>query len=132
MTSDEVLTKVRAILVESLGSEESEVTPEASISADLGAESIDFLDIVFRLEKTFGIKINRGELFPSDILENAEYLQDGRLTQTGLSELRKRLPFLNLDKFEQNPAVKDFQMMLTVDDICRFVIHKLATAAPAA
>src|SRR6478736_3791769 len=75
----EVFEKVRTCLVDALGVDDDEVTPEATMVGDLGAESIDFLDIVFRLEKTFNIKIPRGELFPEDILSNAQYVQDGKV-----------------------------------------------------
>jgi hypothetical protein len=92
---------------------------------DLGAESIDFLDIVFRLEKAFGIKIPRGELFPEDVLTDSKYVQDGRVTETGLAELRKRMPFANLDDFAKNPVVQDFGNLLTVADMCRFVEGKV-------
>ncbi len=95
------------------------------VGGDLGAESIDFLDIVFRLEKAFDIKIPRGELFPEDILTNSEYVQDGRLTDTGLAQLRDRMPFANLDQFAGNPVVQDFGNLLTVADMCRFVETKV-------
>ena len=61
---EEVFKKVRNCLVEALGVDEEEVTLDSSITADLGGESIDFLDIVFRLEKTFGIKIPPGTPTP--------------------------------------------------------------------
>ena len=92
---------------------------------DLGAESIDFLDIVFRLEKSFGIEIPRSELFPEDILTNAEYVKDGKVTATGVTELKKRMPFADLSKFEQNPLVQDFGNLLTVSDLCRYVGSKV-------
>ena len=63
---DEIFEKVQAALVDALGVDDDEVTPEATMVGDLGAESIDFLDIVFRLEKAFSIKIPRSELFPED------------------------------------------------------------------
>ena len=63
-SKEEVFEKVREALVDALGVDDDEVTPEATLVGDLGAESIDFLDIVFRLEKSFDIKIPRGELFP--------------------------------------------------------------------
>ena len=91
-----------------------------------GAESIDFLDIVFRLEKAFDIKIPRGELFPEDVLTDAEYVQDGKVTEQGLAELRKRMPFANLDDFAKNPVVQDFGNLLTVADMCRFIEGKVA------
>ena len=93
---------------------------------DLGAESIDFLDIVFRLEKAFDIKIPRGELFPEDVLTNSTYVKDGLVTEGGLAELRKRMPFANLDDFAKNPVVQDFPKLLTVADMCRFVASKVA------
>ncbi len=124
-TKDEIFEKIRNALVEALGVDEDEVTPEATLVGDLGAESIDFLDIVFRLEKAFDIKIPRGELFPEDVLTNAEYIQDGKVTDAGLAELRRRMPFANLDDFAKNPVVQDFGNVLTVADMCRFVETKV-------
>ena len=124
-TSEEVFEKVQAALIDALGVDDDEVTPEATLVDDLGAESIDFLDIVFRLEKAFDIKIPREELFPEDILNNAEYVQDGKVTDTGLEKLRERMPFANLDKFSANPVVQDFGKLLTVQDMCRYVESKI-------
>jgi acyl carrier protein len=128
-TKEEIFGKVQNALVEALGVDEEEVTPEATLVGDLGAESIDFLDIVFRLEKAFDIKIPRGELFPEDILTNSAYVQDGRMTDAGLAELRKRMPFANLDEFAANPNVQDFANLLTVSDMCRFVESKVSVTA---
>ena len=83
-TKDEVFEKIQVALVDALGVDEEEVTPEATLVGDLGAESIDFLDIVFRLEKSFDIKIPRGELFPEDVLTDPKYVQDGKVTEVGL------------------------------------------------
>lgn len=124
-TKDEIYEKIRDALIEALGVDDDEVTPEATLVGDLGAESIDFLDIVFRLEKAFDIKIPRGELFPEDVLTNPEYVQDGRVTEAGLAELRSRMPFANLDEFAKNPIVQDFGSLLTVADMCRFIEGKL-------
>jgi len=124
-TKDEVFEKIQVALVEALGVDEDEVTPEATLVGDLGAESIDFLDIVFRLEKAFDIKIPRGELFPEDILTDSQYVQEGRVTDAGLKELRQRMPFANLDEFAKNPVVQDFGSLLTVADMCRFVESKV-------
>ena len=125
-TQDEIFDKIQTALIDALGVDDDEVTPEATLVGDLGAESIDFLDIVFRLEKTFGITIPRGELFPEDILTNSEYIKDGKVTDDGVAELRKRMPFANLDVFAENPVVQDFGNLLTVSDMCRFVEGKLA------
>ena len=124
-TKDEVFEKIQTALIDALGVDDEDVTPDATLVGDLGAESIDFLDIVFRLEKSFDIKIPRGELFPEDVLTNAEYIQDGRVTDAGVEELRKRMPFANLDDFAKNPVVQDFGSLLTVADMCRFVEGKV-------
>ena len=122
----EVFEKVKTCLVEALGVDDDEVTPEASIMGDLGAESIDWLDIVFRLERAFSIKIPHGELSPEDILTNTEYVQDGKVTPAGLNQLRERMPFADLSKFEINPVVQDFPHLLTVQDMVRYVETKVA------
>jgi len=124
-TKEEIFEKIQAALVEALGVDEEDVTTEATLVGDLGAEPIDFLDIVFRLEKSFDIKIPRGELFPEDVLTNSEYVHDGRVTEAGLAELRSRMPFANLDEFAKNPVVQDFANLLTVADMCRFIETKL-------
>jgi acyl carrier protein len=124
-TKDEVFQKIQIALVDALGVDEEDVTPEATLVGDLGAESIDFLDIVFRLEKAFDIKIPRGELFPEDVLTDSNYVQEGRVTQEGLEELRRRMPFANLDEFAKNPVVQEFGNLLTVADMCRFVETKV-------
>jgi acyl carrier protein len=127
-TKEEVFEKVREALVEALGVDDEEVVPQATMVGDLGAESIDFLDIVFRLEKSFGIEIPRSELFPEDVLTNAEYVQDGKVTATGIAELKKRMPFADLTKFEANPVVQEFGNLLTVSDLCRYVESKVGAA----
>lgn len=127
-TSDEVYSKVQEALVDALGVEDEEVTPEATLIGDLGAESIDFLDIIFKLEKAFDIKIPREELFPNDILTNTEYVKDGQVTPAGMTELKARLPWADLSKFEANPRVQDFGNLLTVGDLVRYVEEKLKAA----
>ena len=128
-SKEEIYDKIKTALVDALGVDDDEVTPEATLVGDLGAESIDFLDIVFRLEKAFGIKIPRGELFPEDVLTDAKYVHDGRVTDTGVAELRKRMPFANLDDFAKNPVVQDFGNLLTVADMCRFVEGKVTVTS---
>lgn len=125
-TNEEVFEKVKESLVDALGVDDDEVTPEATLVGDLGAESIDFLDIVFKLEQAFGIEIPRAELFPEDILTNAEYVENGQVTTNGVAELKKRMPFADLTKFEDNPMVAEFKNLMTVSDMCRYVTSKLA------
>ena len=124
-SKEEVFEKVKEALVDALGVDDEDVTPEATMVGDLGAESIDFLDIVFKLEKAFDIQIPRDELFPDDILTNAEYVQDGKVTPEGLAKLKDRMPFADLTKFEQNPQVQDFGNLLTVQDLCNYVNTKV-------
>lgn len=127
----EIFEKVKHCLVEALGVDDDEVTLEASITNDLGGESIDFLDIVFRLEKTFGIKIPRGELFPEKILSNEAYVVDGKMTPEGLTELKARMPHADLTEFEKNPEVKDLANLFTVQMIVNYVNNKLGASATA-
>ncbi len=122
--NSDVFAKVQETLVDALGVDDDEVIEEATMVGDLGAESIDFLDIVFKLEKTFDIQINREELFPDDLLTSAEYVVDGKVTADGIARLKERMPFADLTKFEENPKVQDFGNLLTVKDLCNYVDSK--------
>jgi acyl carrier protein len=119
-----IFEKVQEALIDALGVDDDEVTEEATMVGDLGAESIDFLDIVFKLEKSFDISIPREELFPDDILTNAEFVADGKLTDDGLAKLKERMPFADLTKFESDPQVQNFGNLLTVKDLCNYVATK--------
>jgi acyl carrier protein len=125
---DEVFTKIRDVLSDALGVDDDEVTPEATLQGDLGAESIDFLDIVFRLEKEFSIKIPKGELFPDDVLNNPEYVEDDKMTATGMEKLKEAMPHVDFSQFEQSPYVSKMPDLFTVDAIVNYVESKLAAA----
>jgi acyl carrier protein len=125
-SKSEIFSKVQEALVDALGVDDDEVQPNATLQGDLGAESIDFLDIVFRLEKAFGIKIERGELFPEDILTNTDYVDDGKVNAAGMAKLKERMPFADLSRFAADPSVMNLAKQLTVQDMCNFVEHKLA------
>ena len=130
MTQDAIFEKVRQQLVDALSVDEDEVTPQARLQADLNAESIDFLDIVFRLEREFGIKIPRGELFPESIFQgDPEFVQNGKVTDKGLAELKARMPFADLSDFEKNPEVSHISDLFTVDLITRYIEGKLQGSA---
>lgn len=126
LSSEEVFVKVREAMVGALGVEEDEVMPEATLTGDLGAESIDFLDIVFRLEKEFSIKIPRGDLFPDNLFTNEQYVQNGKLTPAGLEELAKRMPHADLSEFEKDPDVQNVNNLFTVGMICKYIESKLS------
>jgi len=123
--SEEIFEKVQSALIDALGVDDEEVTPGATLVGDLGAESIDFLDIVFRLEKAFGISIPREDLSPEDILTNSQFVKDGLVTADGMSKLKSRMPWADLSKFEKNPRVQDFGNLLTVQDMCNYVGTKI-------
>jgi len=126
MSRDEVFQKVQGVLVDALGVDEEEVTPEATLMGDLGAESIDFLDIVFRLEKAFGMKVPREELFPAEgLLNNPELISNGKLTDKGLAELRARVPHTDLTEFEKDPSVNKIADLFTVNAIVNYVDSKM-------
>src|SRR3984885_5126952 len=122
----EIYQKVSATLVEALNVEEDEISPASTLQGDLGAESIDFLDIVFRLEREFGIKIPRNELFPESIFQgDPDFVQNGKVTQKGLDELRTKMPFADLAKFEKNPELTAISDLFTVDMITKYIEGKL-------
>lgn len=125
VVKEEIEKKVTNCLVEALGVDEEEVTSKASLTKDLGSESIDFLDIVFRLEKNFSIKIPRGDLFPENIFNNEEFVQNGLLTSAGLQELKKRLPHADLTEFSKKPNVREVADLFTVGMIVNYLDSKL-------
>jgi acyl carrier protein len=123
MAREEIYKKVQGVLVDALGVDEEEVTPTATLRGDLGAESIDFLDIAFRLEKAFGIKIPRGEMFPEDLFNNQEFVQNGRITPAGLAEMKKRMPHFNFSDLEKDPDIN--KMQFTVDTVVKYIESKV-------
>jgi acyl carrier protein len=87
---------------------------------------IDLLDIVFRLERSFGIKIPRGELFPESIFKgDPEFVQNGKVTEKGVNELRQRMPFADLSTFERNPEVSQISDLFTVGMLYVYILEKL-------
>ena len=131
LSRDQIFEKLREILEEALGVDEEEVTIEASLTGDLEAESIDFLDIVFRLEKAFStpeqpFKIEQGELFPDNLLENADWVADGKFTDAGMAMLRERMPHVDFSAFESDRDVNKVAELITVNSIIEFVERKLA------
>jgi len=126
MTRDDIFEKVREVLVSALAVDEDEVTPEAVLTADLGAESIDFLDIVFKLEQAFGFKIGQGELFPDNVAQDPEYVQAGKVTPKGITALKERLPHADFASLEADPRVDRVGEIFTVDAVVRFCERKLA------
>src|SRR5947208_7721134 len=102
MSRDEIYKKVQAVLIDALGVDEEEVTPNAVIKDDLGAESIDFLDIMFRLEKAFGIKIPRGEMIPENLQNDPNIVQNGMVTPAGIAQIKEKMPHSDLSQYEKH------------------------------
>ena len=126
LSRDQIFQQVQEVLVDALGVDNEEVTLEATLMGDLGAESIDFLDIVFRLEKAFAIKIAREELFPAEtLMTNPEYVTNGKLTAKGLAELREKMSHTDLSAFEKDPDINKLGNLFTVGAIVNYLETKL-------
>lgn len=125
MTQEEIFDKVREVLVDALAADEDEVTAQATLVGDLGAESIDMLDITFKLEQAFGFKIAQGELIPETLLRDPKYVRDGKVTTEGLAALKERLPYVNFASLEADPQVSKVMGVFTVDSLVKFVTKKL-------
>jgi acyl carrier protein len=113
--SDEIHARVTNVLVQALGVEEEDIKPSATLKGDLGAESIDFLDILFRLEREFRIRIPRGELFPEPVSpDDPVYARDGRVTDEYLAALRSRMPYADLSDLERDRRLSRIDDLFTV------------------
>ena len=123
---EEIFEKVKQTLIDALSVEDDEVTETATLTGDLGAESIDFLDIVFRLEKSFDIKIPQEELISRDVLSNPEYVNDRKLNEAGVKALKEAMPHADLSDFEKDPDIDKISDVFTVGTIINFVEAKLA------
>ena len=106
------------------------MTPTASLVNDLGAESIDFLDIVFRLERQFNLKIPREELFPESIFSgDPKFVTDGKVNADGLVELQTRMPYADLSDFRKDSRldkIEDLFDMTSIRAIAAHLEQKLA------
>jgi acyl carrier protein len=132
MSGTEIQARVARVLAEALNADEQDITPGATLQGDLGAESIDFLDLVFRLEREFGIRIPRGELFPESIFQDdPAFVQDGRVTDQGLAELRSRMPYADLSGFAGDRRLSAVPDLFTVGLLTGYVAWKLGRGAEA-
>ena len=129
--ADEILVKIQETLSAALGVDKDDVRLESSLVRDLGAESIDFIDIIFRLEKTFEIKIPSGDLFPANILNDERFVKEGSVTPAGLEELRAKIPYLDVEAFSRNPQVAKLGDFFTVQMVVSYIQDRLAKDAKA-
>jgi len=130
---DAVYPKVAATIADALGCDEGEVKPDSSLINDLGAESIDFLDLVFRLERTFKVKIPRGKIVEDSrgALSEAEFEQKGIVTDRGLAQLKAFLSEVPGDRFRAPLKVAEIPRLFTTETFCKLVIRAQRSTAPA-
>ena len=116
---------VAATIADALGCDVDEVTPQASLIEDLNAESIDFLDIVFRLERAFKIKIPRGKIVENarGTLTEAEFEQKGVVTDVGMAQLRAYLSEVPAERFKSPMKVADIPRLFTPETFCKLVVQ---------
>ena len=127
----QIFAKIQETLAGALGVDREQVQPDASLTRDLGAESIDFIDIIFRLEKGFDIKIPSGELFPGNVLNDERFVKEGRVTPAGLAELKAKVPYLDIDSFSRDPRVSKLAEHFTVQMVVNYIQDRLAKNAKA-
>jgi acyl carrier protein len=119
-----VLPTVSATIADALGCDLEDVRPDASLIDDLDAESIDFLDMVFRLERAFKVKIPRGKIVENarGTLTEAEFEQNGLVTDAGLVQLRSYLSEVPPERFRSPTKVKDIPRLFTPETFCKLVV----------
>ncbi len=128
---EDIEADVRDVLVDALGVDEDDVVPTATLKGDLGAESIDYLDIVFRLEKKFSLpekpfKIAQGELFPENLMTDPSLVEGGKVTAKGIALLKTKVPHVDVSEFEKNPEISKLPNHFTVKSLCDFTQRKLS------
>jgi len=128
MDDQEIISKVRNCVATALGRDEDEVELQHILAKDLEAESIDYLDITFQLEKSFGITVNKDELFPQKIFQDETMVSNGVVTDKGLAFLDKTLPYADLDVFRADPQLMKVPDLFTVELLVNYVKSKLAAA----
>jgi len=126
-----VLPKVAEIIADALGCDVEEVKPNASLIDDLGAESIDFLDIVFRLERAFKVKIPRGKIVEEarGPLSEAEFEQGGVVTDAGFERLKTFLSEVPAERFKAPLKSADIPKLFTVETFCKMVVRQQKAGA---
>ena len=124
-----VWAKVQDAFAAALGLEEDEIELDSKLIEDLGAESLDFLDIVYRLERAFDIKIPRGGIESSAQEEaGGTYEVDGILTDEGLSALKQLMPEVPPDEFVDGLRVTEVPELFRVATFYNLVCHLMAQA----
>jgi acyl carrier protein len=133
ITPDEiqaVFPKVAETIADAIGCEAEKVKPDSSLINDLGAESIDFVDIIFRLQRQFKVKIPRGKIVEEarGSLSEAEFEKAGAVTDAGVARLRTFLSEVPADRFKSPLNVADIPRLFTVETFCKLVIRQQKAA----
>jgi acyl carrier protein len=128
-----VYPKVAQIIADALGLDAAEVKPTAPLIEELGAESIDFLDLVFRLERAFGVKIPRGKIVEDarGDLSESDFEQKGVLTEVGAKRLREFLSEVPAERFKASMKSADIPKLFTPETFCKVVIRAQRAAQAA-
>jgi acyl carrier protein len=124
MDIESVRPKVSQVICEALGRDVEPLKLDARLIDDLGAESIDYLDILFRLERAFGVKIPRGQIAREarGELSEEEFQQDGVVTASGLERLRIHLSEVPKERIKPGLKVGDIPTLFTVETFCKLVL----------
>ncbi len=130
---DAVFPTVAETMADALGCDVEDIKPNVSLIEGLDAESIDFLDMVFRLERSFKIKIPRGKIVENarGTLTEAEFEQKGIVTETGLAQLKAYLSEVPADRFKTPMKVADIPRLFTPETFCKLVISAQRSAKAA-
>ncbi|MFQ5960699.1 MAG: acyl carrier protein [Candidatus Methylomirabilales bacterium] len=130
----EVYPRVAETIADALGRDVDEVTLTTPLIDDLDAESIDFLDIVFRLERQFKVKIPRGKIVETarGSLSEAEFEQNGYVTEAGVKRLQEHMSEVPTERFRPPMKVRDIPLLFTVETFCKLVARaqKQSTKSP--
>jgi acyl carrier protein len=129
-----IFPKVAEIMADALGCDVEQVKPDSSLIDDLGGESIDFLDLVFRLERAFKVKIPRGKIVEEarGNLTEAEFEQGGILTDAGYEQLKSFLSEVPADRFKKPMKTAEIPRLFTAETFCKMVIRQQKAAQAAA
>ena len=125
----DIYHSVVPIIAEALGVEEDEVLPHVRLTDDLGAESIDYLDIFFQIEKTFGIRIEANERVLKTVMSDERFVRDGRVTDEGIQQIRQQLPSVDVTPLDETRDPARFPSVFTVHSVVEMVRTRLAESA---
>ncbi|TNF75530.1 MAG: acyl carrier protein [Acidobacteria bacterium] len=125
MDTSSIYPRVKVIVADVLAIDESEVEPNGSLINDYGGESIDFLDLVYRLEREFKVKIPRGQIEKEarGALEDEAFAENGKLTPEGMAQLKEYLSEVPAERFKDSMSVAAIPTLFTVETFCKLVLR---------